>query len=65
MSIFGFLDEIFFRRTEKSGLKIQSLFRTEIGKENVFEKSIFFEIFKIPGIQKSILATLWLHYGYI
>ena len=65
MSIFGFLDEIFFRRTEKSGLKAVSSRRTENGKENVYKNSIFFEKSEIPKIKESILATLWLHYGYI
>ena len=65
MSIFGFLDEIFFRRTEKSGLKIPDLRRIENGKENIYKKQIFFENSEIRNSKESILATLWLHYGYI
>jgi hypothetical protein len=65
MSIFGFLDGIFFCRTENSGLKIGSSRRAENGKENVYKNQTFFENSEISGIQDSILATLWLHYGYI
>jgi hypothetical protein len=35
MSIFGFLEEIFFSRTEKSGNKLTNEQLTENGKENV------------------------------
>jgi hypothetical protein len=65
MSIFGFLDEMFFRRTEKSGVKIWISCRTENGKENIYKIQGFFENSEIPKIKDSILATLWLHYGYI
>ena len=65
MSIFGFLDGIFFCRTEKSGMKKYVTMRTENGKENIYKNQRNFENFEIPGIQESILATLWLHYGYI
>ena len=65
MSIFGFLDGIFFRRTEKSGLKMILFVRTENGKEKNYKNQRFFENSEIPKIKESILATLWLHYGYI
>ena len=65
MSIFGFLDEMFFRRTEKSGLKIWGSCRTENGKENIYKNQGFSKNSEIPKIEESILATLWLHYGYI
>ena len=42
MSIFRFLDGIFFRRTEKSGTKIWVLRRTENGKENIYKNQCFF-----------------------
>jgi hypothetical protein len=35
MSIFGFLDGIFFNRTEKSGTKMSVCLLTENGKESV------------------------------
>jgi hypothetical protein len=65
MSIFGFLDEMFFRRTEKSGVKMFTICRTENGKENIYKNQLFFENSENPKIEESILATLWLHYGYI
>ena len=61
MSIFGFLDEMFFRRTEKSGLKMFITCRTENGKE-IFIK--IKDFLKIPKFQKSRNRS-WLHYGYI
>ena len=65
MSIFEFLDGIFFRRTEKSGTKIWVSCRIENGKKNIYKSQRFFENSEIPKIKDSILATLWLHYGYI
>ena len=65
MSNFGFLDEMFFRRTEISGLKMFITCRTENGKENIYKNQGFSKNSEIPKIEESILATLWLHYGYI
>jgi hypothetical protein len=65
MSIFGFLDGIFFRRTEKSEMKIWVSCRTENGKENICKNQRFYKNSEIPKIKDSILATSWLHYGYI
>ena len=65
MSIFGFLDGIFFRRTEKLGTKIWVLRRTENGKENIYKNQCFLKNSEIRNSKESILATLWLHYGYI
>ena len=65
MSIFGFLDEMFFCRTEKSGTKTRGSRRTENGKGKNYKNQRFFENSEIPKINDSILATLWLHYGYI
>jgi hypothetical protein len=39
--------------------------RTENGKENIYKIQGFFENSEIPKFKDSILATLWLHYGYI
>ena len=65
MSIFGFLDGIFFCRTEKSGNKKRVDCRTENGKENICKSWCFFEKFEIPKIGGKILATFWCYYGAI
>jgi len=46
MSIFGFLEEMFFCRTEKTGMIKNINVRTENGKENI---TITFGIFNIFG----------------
>ena len=46
MSIFGFLKEMFFWRTEKSGNIIFYICRTENGKENAICKIVFFQKFR-------------------
>jgi hypothetical protein len=65
MSIFGFLEIIFFCRTEKSGTQTDVFRRTENGKENtilfLFEKC-FLGFFSRSGFHWKIF---WLHFGYI
>jgi len=46
MSIFGFLEEMFFGRTEKSGNKNDWVCRSENGKENIIGILEFLIIFK-------------------
>ena len=65
MSIFGFLEEIFFCRTEKSGNKKGVDCRTENGKENIYVFQWIFEKSEIPKIKGKILATFWCYYGAI
>jgi hypothetical protein len=45
MSIFGFLEEMFFRRTEKSGIIKNINVRIENGKENITISFSFFKKF--------------------
>jgi len=62
MSIFGFLKEIFFYRTEKSGTNMFILRHTENGKENILLFMLFLLFFRIFGNNRNSLATLWLDY---
>jgi len=65
MSIFDFLEIIFFCRTEKSGTQTDVFSRTENGKENIrlflFEKHFF------RNFLNAVFPWLffWLHFGYI
>jgi hypothetical protein len=45
MSIFGFLKEMFFCRTEKSGKKLLLSIQCENGKENINDNVMFFKNF--------------------
>ena len=52
MSIFEFLEEMFFYRTEKSGKKIFFIRRIQNGKEIIKNKNVFFIIFSKPTLEK-------------
>ena len=57
--------ESFFAALKNRGVKMFITCLTENGKENIYKFQGFFENSEIPKIEESILATLWLHYGYI
>jgi hypothetical protein len=62
MSIFDFLNKVFFCRTEKSGTKTQFYCCIENGKETILLFLLFLLFFRIFGNMRNSLATLWLDY---
>jgi len=52
MSIFRFLEEMFFYRTEKSGVINIFIVRTENGKENITITFVFFKNFGKMTLEK-------------